>query len=124
MFGSGVPVCAVSFPALPELVQNGGNGIIFRTSSELSAHLFRLFCDFPRDLNSLKDLQKMKQMTLTIGCWEENWAEIVEPVVLRCLAEKGGQSFSPRKVSVLRWTLCVLVAGLCGGYLLMHTQRQ
>jgi hypothetical protein len=113
MFGSAVPVCAVSFPALPELVQNGSNGIIFRTASELSAHLFRLFCDFPRDQGSLRDLLRMKKMTLTIGCWEDNWAEIVRPVVLRCL-ERGGEgegvelSFWAARVVVL----VVVLSGL------------
>ena len=119
MFGSGVPVCAVSFPALPELVQNGSNGIIFRTSSELSAHLFRLFCDFPRDKHSLRDLHKMKQMTLTIGCWEDNWAAIVRPVVLRSLEEQRAlrNSQNGSVTLTVRWLLGGLLLGLACGYM-------
>ena len=105
MFGSAVPVCAVSFPALPELVQNGTNGIIFRTSSELSAHLFRLFCDFPNDSNSIRDLKKMKKATLNIGCWEENWTDIVQPLVLRTLQRND----TPKSSFVISCALYVLV---------------
>lgn len=108
MFGSAVPVCAVSFPALPELVQNGTNGIIFRTSSELSAHLFRLFCDFPHDSNSLRDLKKMKKATLNIGCWEENWADIVQPLILSTFHRKEASNWS----YVLSCTVYVLVIAM------------
>ena len=93
----------------------GVNGIIFRTSSELSAHLFRIFCDFPRDLNSLKDLKEMKKKTLEIGCWEENWASIVQPVVLKSLQHEQELSLSTRIVTVLRWSMVALVLALvCG----------
>ena len=110
MFGSAVPVCAVAFPALPELVQNGANGIIFRTSSELSAHLFRLFCDYPHDFKSLRDLNRMKKKTLTIGCWEDNWGAVVRPMVIQSFATDGPIKYH----SVISWTLYVLgVAILC-----------
>jgi hypothetical protein len=35
MFGCGLPVAAKGFPALPELVKDGINGMIFNTSEEL-----------------------------------------------------------------------------------------
>ena len=47
MFGCGLPVAAKSFPALPELVKDGINGMIFNTPQELSSHLFAWFKDFP-----------------------------------------------------------------------------
>lgn len=31
MFGAGIPVLAISFPALPELVKNGKNGFVFES---------------------------------------------------------------------------------------------
>ena len=67
MFGSGVPVCAVSFPALSELVRNGENGIIFRSHSELAAHLYRLFCDSPNEKRSAQELLKMRTNAFNIG---------------------------------------------------------
>jgi glycosyltransferase involved in cell wall biosynthesis len=36
MFGCGLPVCAVSFDCLDELVKDGVNGMVFSTSSELA----------------------------------------------------------------------------------------
>lgn len=35
MFGAGIPVLAIDFPALPELVKNGENGFIFKTTTGL-----------------------------------------------------------------------------------------
>ena len=49
MFGSGLPVAAIKYRAIKELVRHADNGFIFRNHSELSAQLFRLFCDFPTD---------------------------------------------------------------------------
>ena len=115
MFGAGVPVCAVSFPALPELIQNGGNGIIFRTSSELSAHLFRIFCDFPRDQNSIRDLTKMKKKALSIGCWEDNWADVVKPIVLDSLKLKMYSGF---EFPILIVSIVFLVVIVVCGYIL------
>ena len=42
MFGSGLPVCAINFPTLSELVKNGENGLIFETSEQLTAQLLLL----------------------------------------------------------------------------------
>jgi beta-1,4-mannosyltransferase len=36
MYGSGLPVCAVSFDCLDELVHHGVNGMVFNSSSELA----------------------------------------------------------------------------------------
>lgn len=118
MFGSAVPVCAVYFPALRELVKNG-NGIIFRKHTELSAQLFRLFCDFPHEKKILKELHKMKEKTQQIGCWEDNWREIVRPVVLSSLDQKclsvAGDSVSASMTiwwPLVRWIVLVLVVAL------------
>ena len=35
MFGAGIPVLAIEFPALPELVKNGENGFTFKTTQSL-----------------------------------------------------------------------------------------
>lgn len=39
MFGCGLPVCAVDYPVLSELVQHDKNGLTFHTSTELANHL-------------------------------------------------------------------------------------
>ena len=43
MFGSGVPVCAASFPAANELVKHGMNGLLFTSAKELEMQLCHLF---------------------------------------------------------------------------------
>ena len=36
MFGCELPVAAMSFPALPELVKDGENGLVFNNSEQLA----------------------------------------------------------------------------------------
>ena len=47
MFGCGLPVAAKNFQALPELVKDGINGVLFDTSEELSERIVKWFEDFP-----------------------------------------------------------------------------
>jgi beta-1,4-mannosyltransferase len=48
MFGCGLPVAAKGFPALPELVKDGINGMIFNTPDELASQVSMLQNFFPR----------------------------------------------------------------------------
>lgn len=43
MFGCGVPVISLLYPALPELVKEGTNGLYIQDSSDLATALRRLF---------------------------------------------------------------------------------
>ena len=47
MFGCGLPVAAKGFPALPELVKDGINGMIFNTQDDLATQICSWFKDFP-----------------------------------------------------------------------------
>jgi beta-1,4-mannosyltransferase len=53
MFGCGLPVCAVEFKCLPELVRHGQNGLVFSDKSGLANQMHSLFKDFPADQSSL-----------------------------------------------------------------------
>ncbi|THH11353.1 hypothetical protein EW145_g704 [Phellinidium pouzarii] len=109
MFGCGLPVCALDFKCLPELVKDGQNGCIFSTADQLSAQLAHLLRGFPHapHLNTLRNVfsQNMAHSTehrhrlsphrtspsdgtnleeaeWTWCSWSENWDRVVKPLVL------------------------------------------
>ncbi|KAG0703082.1 glycosyltransferase family 33 protein [Suillus ampliporus] len=103
MFGCGLPVCALDFACLPELVKVRINGLIFQNASQLAVHLETLLTSFPSPpaLEALrKSLQRASQVPLNVehrvhnhehqegadwewGSWSENWNRVVKPLVLR-----------------------------------------
>ncbi|CAI5495750.1 unnamed protein product, partial [Closterium sp. Naga37s-1] len=54
MFGCGLPVCAISYSCIHELVKDGTNGLLFSDSSELASQLVDIFCGFPEGSVALK----------------------------------------------------------------------
>jgi beta-1,4-mannosyltransferase len=89
MFGSGMPVVAVSFPTLPELVKHGENGFIFESQQpdQLASHLFDLLsrgdpqAKYPSD-----KLLEMKKKAGQLSDWHSNWLQSLQkPFVDRCL---------------------------------------
>lgn len=99
MFGSGVPVCAINFPALSELVQHGINGLVFDNKTQLAEQIIELlFCPYEVDSDAFctslppnscipMKLQAMAVEAAKLQSWEENWAEIM-PSVLRLSSEE------------------------------------
>ncbi|KAF9569794.1 mannosyltransferase [Agrocybe pediades] len=104
MFGCGLPVCAIGYNCLPELVKDGKNGLIFNSSQELASQLETVFLSFPNSsyLASLTQaLSNREQQPSTPNTahmpavaraaedveepwctWEENWGRIVRPLIL------------------------------------------
>ncbi|CAE7201310.1 TUN [Symbiodinium sp. CCMP2592] len=80
MFGAGLPVCARSFAALPELVQHGENGLVFSSTEELAvclAHGLGLkSAAASPDLPSLKSPAGKSKL----NAWDDNWDAIAWPV--------------------------------------------
>lgn len=77
MFGCQLPVCAVSFPCLSELVHDGHNGVHFNTSAELAQHLMILLAAFPctTRLDRMRaDLQQNHKLR-----WHESWTRHALP---------------------------------------------
>uniref|UniRef100_T1JBS0 Uncharacterized protein n=1 Tax=Strigamia maritima TaxID=126957 RepID=T1JBS0_STRMM len=78
MFGCGLPVLALNFNCIGELVDHGVNGYVFNNKEELNQQLQGLFKSFPKcpDLDhfrhSLKEFQNDR--------WESKWDEQVKPV--------------------------------------------
>ncbi|CAH2306801.1 chitobiosyldiphosphodolichol beta-mannosyltransferase isoform X1 [Pelobates cultripes] len=83
MFGCCLPVCAVNFKCLHELVKHEENGFIFEDSKELAEQLQVLFSDFQSDsckLNRFRqNLRESKQMR-----WDESWDQTVLPIIRGC----------------------------------------
>ncbi|KAF8475608.1 glycosyl transferases group 1-domain-containing protein [Kalaharituber pfeilii] len=77
MFGVGVPVVAVDFEALPELVKSKENGVVVRDGEELGAVLTHLFN--PSKPEELLRLKKGAEKE-TERRWDENWDKIAAPV--------------------------------------------
>ncbi|NXV38983.1 ALG1 mannosyltransferase, partial [Rissa tridactyla] len=80
MFGCCLPVCAIYFDCLHELVKHDENGLIFRDSNELAEQLKMLFLGFPTlegKLHSFrKNLRASKQLR-----WDESWDQTVLPLL-------------------------------------------
>jgi beta-1,4-mannosyltransferase len=78
MFGCQLPVCAVGYECLGELVQHGKNGLIFEDSSELAHQLVELLRDFPAapQLDAFrKDLASFQRLR-----WSDNWERSAKPL--------------------------------------------
>ncbi|KAF8139828.1 glycosyltransferase family 33 protein [Boletus edulis] len=97
MFGCGLPVCALDFACLSELVKDGVNGLVFQNARELAGQLEMLLTSFP-NAPALAKLRSSLQLALRTrasqrvrhgestnwewGTWTDNWNRVVRPLVL------------------------------------------
>ncbi|BGP18432.1 hypothetical protein JCM10213_001679 [Rhodosporidiobolus nylandii] len=90
MYGCELPVLALDFPCLSELVKHNQNGRVFRTATDLADQLIELLRSFPRPYPSPIDELRAGIKTASYGgegeeqkwgSWEENWREVVGPLV-------------------------------------------
>ncbi|KAL1672976.1 glycosyltransferase family 33 protein [Schizophyllum commune] len=61
MFGAGTPVCALDFACISELVKQGKNGLVFKTSEELAEQMKSLLTGFPSNTPQLDALRATLQ---------------------------------------------------------------
>lgn len=85
MFGCGLPVCAMGFNCIGELVQHGQNGFVFKTPNELASQLCDWFRDFPVNvaLTNQKERINQKLKEFQQLRWVENWDRNVAPLLER-----------------------------------------
>ncbi|KAG0453002.1 hypothetical protein HPP92_025666 [Vanilla planifolia] len=88
MFGCGVPVCAVSYSCIEELVKNGENGLLFSSSSELADQLMMLFKGFPDNCDKLKALRGGALATGSSSAWSTEWEKQALPVIHEVISRK------------------------------------
>ncbi|KAG8957934.1 mannosyltransferase [Tulasnella sp. 419] len=86
MFGCGLPVCALSFACLDELVENGENGMVFQNAGELAVQFETLLSKERWTLERLRSnvLRQRKGWT-----WERNWRGVVLPVVDKDVGQRN-----------------------------------
>lgn len=83
MFGCGLPVCALTFSCLYELVKPGINGLTFSNSRQLAQHLTNIFRSFPNDdAEGVFQLEMFRQNLdgFRAVSWEESWKDLCWPV--------------------------------------------
>ena len=81
MFGCGLPVCAVEYECLHELVVANETGFLFKTSDQLSGQLTALLRGFPEETTKLDRLRHQIDRKFSQGRWSENWDQIVLPLL-------------------------------------------
>ncbi|KAM9393760.1 chitobiosyldiphosphodolichol beta-mannosyltransferase-like [Pholidichthys leucotaenia] len=80
MFGCCLPVCAIHFNCLHELVKHEENGLIFRDSAELAEQLKSLLSEFPSSDGRLGAFRRNLR-TSRGQCWDDNWDQNVLPLI-------------------------------------------
>uniref|UniRef100_A0A8C6QQW6 Chitobiosyldiphosphodolichol beta-mannosyltransferase n=1 Tax=Nannospalax galili TaxID=1026970 RepID=A0A8C6QQW6_NANGA len=80
MFGCCLPVCAVNFKCLHELVRHGENGLVFKDAEELAVQLQMLFSNFPDPAGKLNEFRKNLRESEQLR-WDESWQCTVLPLV-------------------------------------------
>ncbi|NXU62312.1 ALG1 mannosyltransferase, partial [Horornis vulcanius] len=80
MFGCCLPVCAIHFECLHELVKHNENGLIFRDSKELAEQLKMLFLDFATLEGKLHRFRENLRASRQLR-WDQSWDQIVLPLL-------------------------------------------
>ncbi|XP_053706698.1 chitobiosyldiphosphodolichol beta-mannosyltransferase isoform X1 [Synchiropus splendidus] len=80
MFGCCLPVCAVHYHCLQELVQPGVNGLVFRDQQQLAAQLKSLLEGFPGSCTRLDQFRRNLRASRGQR-WDDNWDQNVLPLI-------------------------------------------
>lgn len=108
MFGCQVPVCALGFSCLHELVRHKENGLVFQSPTDLATCFDELLGQFPQETAELDRLQKG---VAGMARWEENWRQHAAPYLLgEGEGDRWGRSW---------WLLLLLLGGFGGLVMVM-----
>ncbi|CAF0758519.1 unnamed protein product [Adineta steineri] len=81
MFAVGVPVCAVHYDCIGELVRRDQNGVIFQDSHDLSDRLESLLRGFPDRCLKLESLKSNLKNNLSNENWSTEWETVMKPLI-------------------------------------------
>ena len=104
-FGSGIPVCAVDYQCIDELVKHDENGFVFSGSEALASQLSHLLRGFPNS----KTLAKLQAGVQEGTRWEGNWLKHELPVVISTMEHKTRAPLPFLCISVLSLFLARLL---------------
>lgn len=76
MFGCGLPVCALKFNCISELVEDGINGLVFQDAKELLQQLKILMADFKTDKTKLRQMRQNLERFQKMR-WHASWKNVV-----------------------------------------------
>lgn len=79
MFGSALPVCAIDYETLPELVKRDQNGLIFHDSKELATQFQQVFADFPKK-QLLQQFSQHLVANFQTHRWNDEWDSVAKPI--------------------------------------------
>lgn len=85
MFGSGLPVCARNFRALPELVRHRENGYVFESTEQLTSCLALALGVSSETTNEMPRLRKAVAEFRLDG-WDSTWDRVAWPCLSRWLS--------------------------------------
>ncbi|KAJ7806165.1 mannosyltransferase [Mycena olivaceomarginata] len=90
MFGCALPVCALDFSCLDELVKHDKNGLVFKDAPQLAQQIETLLTGFPHLPTSPPSRPPSAQISDDVWeTWDENWARYVRPLILRDVRRNG-----------------------------------
>ena len=82
MFGSGLPVCALSYSCISELVEDQRTGLLFSDAEQLASQLSDLLEGFPAQPSALLQRLQAGVRTKEQGLrWNQNWDAVAWPVI-------------------------------------------
>mmetsp|Transcript_14301 Transcript_14301/g.32133 ORF Transcript_14301/g.32133 Transcript_14301/m.32133 type:complete len:179 (+) Transcript_14301:1213-1749(+) len=91
MFGSGLPVCAVGFQCLPELLQHEVNGLVFHDRDGLTSQLIRLLSPTEPATLALASLRAgVADAEAQRPRWAQNWHAVALPLLQQVQCGYGG----------------------------------
>ena len=114
MYGCGLPVCAVGFDCLSELVVDGANGLVFDSAAALADQLHSLLAPTKAAAAALEKLRAgVAASEAERPRWAENWRAAAAPLLLE--PPPPGAWFHKRPLypvmAVVIWFVVVFVLG-------------
>lgn len=80
MFGCCLPVCAIDFSCLDELVKHDLNGLTFKNSSELAEQIQQLLKSVNDTNGKLSSMKTHLGENFSKNRWHENWKSVMIPI--------------------------------------------